>query len=137
MKIEILAGGGIKTAFEELGIEATMIYRGSNKPHYQVWEIEKSDLSKLEEPIGWKDHFGWWSYAKRSNMGTAADFFTINGQFMIGWETEDRTDTYDSLTDYFYNGLGVRNHDEICALAVDLGRVNGMSLCKLFNTFEG
>lgn len=137
MKIELLCGGGIKTAFHELGIKATMIYKGSNKPHYQVWEIEKSDFNKLEEAIGWQDHWGWYEYAKRSNMGTAADFFTINGQFMIGWETNDKNDTYNSLNDYFTKGLGVHGHDEICALAVDLGRVNGMSLCKLFNTFEG
>ena len=137
MKIELLCGGGIKTAFNELGIEATMTYRGSNKPHHQVWEIEKSDLNKLEDAVGWQDHWGWYAYTKRSNMGTAADFFTINGQFMIGWETNDKNDTYDSLDDYFTKGLGVHNHDEICALAVDLGRVNGMSLCKLFDTFEG
>ena len=137
MKIELLCGGGIKTAFHELGIKATMTYKGSNKPHYQVWEIEKSDLNNLEEATGWQDHWGWYAYVKRSNMGTAADFFTINGQFMIGWETNDKNDTYDSLNDYFTKGLGVHSHDEICALAVDLGRVNGMSLCKLFNTFEG
>ena len=137
MKIELLAGGGIKTAFNELGIDAAMVFRGSNKPNYQIWEIEKSDLNKLEEAVDWKDHYGWWTYAKRSNMGTAVDFFTVNNQFMIGWETEDGNDTYDSLGDYFTKGLGVNDHNEICALAVDLGRTNGMSLCKLFKTFEG
>ena len=137
MKIEFLAGGGIKTAFNELGIEATMLFKGSNKPHYQVWEIEKSDLSKLEEAPEWKEHYGWWEYAKRSNMGTAVEFLTVNNQFMIGWETNDGNDTYDSLSDYFTDGLGVKNNAEVCALAVDLGRTNGMSLSKLFRTFEG
>ena len=39
MKIEILASGGIKNAFKELGIEATRTYKGTKKPYYQIWEL--------------------------------------------------------------------------------------------------
>ena len=78
MKIEILASGGIKNAFKELGIEATRTYKGTDKPYYQIWELEKSDMHKMDEMTEWPEHYGWWRYAKGSNMGTAYSIFTIN-----------------------------------------------------------
>lgn len=134
---EIFAGGGIKNAFKELGIKAKMTYKGSKEPYYEVWDLDKKDLRVLEETYEWPDSWGWWRYARGSNMGTAAEFLTVNGQFMIGWETQNGKDTYDTLLDYFSQGLNVSMEHNICALAVDLGRVNGMSMSRLFKTFEG
>ena len=56
---------------------------------------------------------------------------------MIGWETPDGKDTYDSLMDYFYNGLNIYAESDIISLSVDLARVNGKTVGKLFETFEG
>lgn len=138
MAVEILAGNGIQNAFAELGINATMTYRSSHEPYYEIWEVNKKDLRTLEEVSEWDDNnWGWWRAAKGSNMGTAANFLTINGQFMIGWEADSGNDTYDSLLDYFYNGIGVGMESNIIALAVDLARANGMSVARLFQTFEG
>ena len=134
---EIFAGGGIHNAFRELGIKAKRTYMGEKEPWYQVWEVDKKDMKVLEETYEWPDTWGWWRHARGSNMGTAADFLTINGQFMIGWETQDGNDTYDTLLDYFHQGLGVGMESNICALAVDLGRANGMSMSRLFKTYEG
>lgn len=134
---EILAGGQIYKAFNELGIEAKRTYKSSHKPYYEVWEVDKKDIRMLEDTYEWPDDWGWWRSAKGSNQGTAADFFTVNGQFMIGWGTKDGNDTYDSLMDYFHKGLRVGLESNICALAIDLARTNGMSMAKLFKTYEG
>ena len=167
MKVEILAGGGIKTAFKELGIEAKRMYKGTDKPHYQIWEIEKSDMQMLEETIEWPEHYGWWRYAKGSNMGTAYSIFTINGHELIAWdgvkreglinkwndESNNEKETYhysykeyeeywmphkyNTLLEYFCEELGVSTEKNICALAVDLARNNGYSMAKLFEIYEG
>lgn len=167
MKIEILAGGGIKTAFNELDIEATKTYHGSDKPHYQVWEIDKADLQKLDETYEWPDHYGWWRFAKGSNMGTACSIFNINGHELIAWDGSNREDLidywndepydekaayhfsykeyeeqnmphkYDTLLDYFSHELGASTERNVCALAVDLARTNGMSMAELFEKFQG
>lgn len=134
---EILTGGGINKAFKTLGIKAKRTYKSSYEPSYEIWELNKNDLKTLDEAPEWPKEFGWYKYAKGSNMGTAADFFTVNGQFMIGWETRDGKDTYNTLMDYFGEGLGVYNESIICAYAVDLARVNGVSVGKLFQTYEG
>ena len=134
---EILAGGGIQNAFNDLGIKAKMTYKMSKEPYYEVWELDKKDLKTLDESPEWFDEWGWYRFAKGSNMGSAADFFTVNGQFMIGWESLDGNDTYDSLMDYFHKGMNVSMESTICAMAVDLGRANGMSMSKLFKAFEG
>lgn len=137
MAVEIFAGDGIKKAFRELGIKAKMTYRGANEPHYEVWELDKKDMKVLNEIPEWDETWGFYRFAKGSNMGTAAEFLTINGQFMIGWETLDGNDTYDTLLDYFYQGLGISMESSICALAVDLARANGKTLGTLFETYEG
>lgn len=137
MKIEILASTGIKSAFRELDIEATRIYKSTDEPHIDVWEIEKSDLSKLEEAAEWPKGWGWYKFAKGSNMGSACSFFTVNGQFMIGWDSVDGKDTYDTLTDYLKDGIKTKNNDDICNAVIGLMRVNGMNMTKLFKTFQG
>lgn len=134
---EILAGGGIHKAFKALGIEAKRTYKSSHAPYYQVWEVDKKGIHALEDAEEWPDEFGWWRSAKGSNQGTPADFFTVNGQFMIGWATRDGKDTYDSLMDYFHQGMSVGMESNICALAIDLGRANGKTMAQVFKTYEG
>lgn len=134
---ELFGGNGLHKAFKALGIEAKRTYKSSHEPYYEVWELGKKDVKTLEEIVEWDDSWGWWRSARGSNMGTPADFFTVNGQFMIGWETQDGNDTYDSLMDYFHKGLSVGMESNICALAVDLARVNGVSMGRLFEVYEG
>ena len=164
MKIEILASGGIKNAFKELGIEATRTYKGTDKPYYQIWELEKSDMHKMDEMTEWPEHYGWWRYAKGSNMGTAYSIFTINGNELIAWDGPSREDLrddwkdepdsekasfhysykefwkphkYDCLTDSLSEELGCSQPGNVCALVMDLARYNGMSMSELFSKFEG
>lgn len=134
--IEILCGGNIKKAFKELDINATKTYHGKEEPHYQVWEIDKKDLHTLENTI-WQDNWGWWRYAKGSNLGTACEFYTVNNQFMIGWKMRDIRDTYDTLTEYLCEEVGASTAKNVCATTVDLARANGMTVSKLFSVYEG
>lgn len=135
--MELFGGGGLHRAFKALNINAKRTYKSTHEPYYEVWEVNKKDLKTLEEIMEWDPSWGWWRSARGSNMGTPADFFTINGQFMIGWETQDDNDTYDSLIDYFHKGLDVGMESNICALAMDLARVNGKTLGSLFEVYEG
>ena len=133
---EILAGG-LAIALHELGVDARQTYKMDHEPYYEIWDINKKNLRALEEAEEWGDTYGWWRYAKGSNLGTPAEFLTINGQFMIGWETVDGNNTYDSLMDYFHKGLSIGMESNIIALAVDLGRANGKTVAQLFKTYEG
>ena len=165
--VEILGGDGLHRAFKELGINATRTYRGSDKPHYEVWELSKDDLKTMEFSSEWKDEFGWWRYAKGSNMGTACSFFKVNNRDLIAWDGPKREDlmnawydgsieeraqynfsfkeyektlcpkTYDKLTDYMCEELGVSTEKNVCALAVDLARANGLKMSELFKMYEG
>ena len=167
MVVEILGGNGLYKAFKELGIDATRTYRGKEKPHYEVWELSKDDFKKLEYTIEWKDDWGWWRYAKGSNMGTACDFFTVNGKELIAWGGPKREDLrddwadesneekaayhysfkeyeetrypheYETLLTYMGEELGASVERNVCALAVDLARANGMTMAKLFEVYEG
>lgn len=168
MAVEILGGGGLHKAFKELGINATRTYKGAEKPHYEVWELSKDDLKKLEYDIEWKDECGWWRFAKGSNQGTPFDFFQVRGKELIAWENQYKRDDlrvdwdeepdeekaayhysfneyvkvhcpneYDTLLDYMGEELGASNGTNVCALAVDLARANGMTMAQLFKTYEG
>lgn len=167
MAIEILGGGGLHKAFKELGIKATRTYKRSEKPHYEVWELSKDDLKKLEYTVEWKDEWGWWRFAKGSNMGTPFDFFTVNGKELIAWGGAKREDLildwaaepneekaayhysfkeyektlcpyeYENLLTYMGEELGASVERNVCALAVDLARANGMTMAKLFDIYEG
>lgn len=167
MAVEILGGNGLHNAFKELGIKATRTYRRAEKPHYEVWELSKEDLKKLEYTMEWKDEWGWWRYAKGSNMGTPFDLFQVNGKELIAWGGARREDLildwadepaeekaaynysfkeyektmcpyeYETLLTYMGEELGASVERNICALAVDLARANGMKMSELFKIYEG
>lgn len=165
---EIFGGDGLQNAFRALGIDANMTYKGSREPYYEVWELSKKDLKVLEEVEEWQDEWGFWRFAKGSNMGTACSIFIVNGHELIAWEgfrREDLRDEWDnetsdeekaachyrfkeyeniymphefsSLLEYMCNELGASTETNVCALAVDLARANGLSMGKLFEVYEG
>jgi hypothetical protein len=100
-------------------------------------------------------------------MGTPFDFFTVNGKELIAWDGCKREDlvlewaeisfeekakynhsirkyeeevyprTYKSLLTYMCDEVGASVERNVCALAVDLARANGMTMAKLFETYEG
>lgn len=137
MKVEILTSNGIKGAFKELNIPAARTYKSADDINLQVWEIDKTDIIKLEEAHEWPRGWGWWSHNRGSRLGSACEFLTVNNQFMIGWATSDGKDTYDTLIDYFHDGLKIFDNDDVCGAITGLMRTNGMSMSKLLKTFQG
>lgn len=134
--------------------------------HYEVYEISQNDMKRLEEVVEWPDG-PWWRWAKGSNMGTPFSFFTVNGKELIAWDGYKREDLrddwadepdeekaayhysfkeyeetqyphkYSTLTEYMCEELGASTEKNVCALAVDLARANGMTMAKLFEIYEG
>ncbi len=135
-------------------------------PHYEVYEISQGDMKRLEEvfelPYG-----SWWRWCKGSNLGTPFDFFTINGKELIAWGGPRRDDLIDwwdrepdeekeayhysfreyeegimphkfeTLTEYMCEEIGASTEKNVCALAVDLARANGLTMAQLFQIYEG
>lgn len=134
---EILGSGALYKAFRELDIEATRVYKGKEKPHYQVWELSKDDAKRLECILEWKDEWGWFCHSNGEHRGTAYDFITINGVGVIAWQEGCENDTFNCLTDYFKDCLGVIDKNQICAYSVYLAKTNGWSLSQLWKKLEG
>ena len=134
---EILGGHGLDKAIEELGVQAKCTYKGGEPHCYEVWELSKHELKKLEEEPVWDDSWGWYVHAIGSRMGSVFEILTIKRQTIIGWETLDKETEYDCLTDYFAEGLGVTGGEAVAALGVDLAKANSMTLGKLFALCEG
>lgn len=171
--VEILGGDGIEFALNNLGIKYKKTYSKKLNPkkkydvHYEVYEISKDDMKRLDGIFDWPDNYGWWRWAKGSNMGTPCSFFTVNGKELIAWDGYKREDlrddweyesdkekaayhysfkeyeetqyphVYESLTSYMCNELGASTEKNVCALAVDLARANGLTMAQLFKTYEG
>lgn len=135
MKIEILAGGNIEKAFKELNVNFVTTYSGDQ---YKVCEIDKKDMKRMEDYEGeWPDDWGWWSFTKGSNMGTPYNFVKINGRDIICWEGDGHcNDEYNTLLDYMSKAIGASQPRNVCALAVDLARANGMSMSELFKIYQ-
>lgn len=131
MKIEILSKGNIKKLLAEEEIPFNITYTGEI---YNVVEIEKPDLIKLMESID-KEFNGWYCYSKGARVGSACDFFRVNGHDLIGWSESGKD--YHTLLDYLTEELGLTDDEDICDYAVSLAKVNGMNLSKLFKTYEG
>ena len=165
--VEILAGGGIETAFKELGIEATCTYKNPEATLYEVWEITKDDMMMMEFVANWPDKYGWWTYSDGSVMGNVNKDMTINGQKILAWLDEGRVDAlrydweheskeekeaynfnfdeyvddwytdYPNLLEYFALHLGASKASNVFALSQDLAKANNMSVAQLFTTYLG
>ena len=134
---EILGYGALHKAFRELGIQATRTYKGSEKPYYQVWELSKEDCKKLDYEVEWNDEWGWFCYSNGEHRGTAYDFISIRGVDVIAWQEDCKKDSFDCLTDYFKECLGVADVEQIAAYSAYLAKTNGWSLSKMWQLLEG
>ena len=135
MKVEILAKKGIDKAMEDLAIKADRIYSRTEKPYYEVWQIEKSDIKTLElsrnDPTA-----SWYCYSKGCNRGTPCEFLDVNGKFLIGWPANNGRTSFNTLLDYFKDGLDIVVSNDVCATAVTLSKANGITLGQLFNQYQ-
>lgn len=129
MKVEVLTLGNIEKILRDSNIPFKKTYSGDK---YKVIEVDKKDAKELSNSI--LDG----ACCKFSNGagGSPCDIFTVNGQMLIGW-SNGNNDTYDTLSDYMSDELGVADFDGVCDYAVGLAKANGMTMSKLFRFYEG
>ena len=141
---EILAGEGFENAVYALQLDCKRTYCGDK---YEVWEIGDNDLEKIicyPEEI-WKPEWGWCRCADGCNITHwPTSTFMVNDAHMIGFYNEldkyarykiDRR--YVSLTEYLCDVIGASTPKNVCALAVDIAKLNSMTMAELFATYEG
>lgn len=148
---EIL-GAELDKAFEELNINATKTYEAKNIRYkyqeiYQVWELSDDDFELICNMVeeDWKDNWGWWRSAEGSNMCSEIHRYNINNHYIKAWDgaTRERNDKdcwpreYDYLTEYMCDEIGASMEKNVCALAVDLARINNITMGELFTKYQG
>lgn len=153
---EIL-GQQLDVAIRELGISATKTYEELTNSDYkhQVWEVKDKDfeiLCNIDED-SWKSEWGWWRHSEGSNMDNSLSEFYINNQKITAWDGTSRIETnkeaededdeylfereYSNLLEYFCDEMGASQPRNICALAVDLAKINNMTMSELFQVYQG
>lgn len=129
MKVEVLATGNIEKVLKDNNINFKKTYSGDK---YKVIEVDKKDAKYLSNSI----LEGSWCKFSNGAGGSACDIFTVNGQMLIGW-SNGHNDSYDTLSDYMKDELGVTDDNDVCDYAAGLARANGMTMSKLFRFYEG
>ena len=129
MKVEMLTTGNIEKILKDNNIAFNKTYSGDK---YKVIEVDKKDAKQFSNSI----MEGAWCKFSNGAGGSACDIFTVNGQMLIGW-SNGHNDTYDTLSDYMKDELGVTDDNDVCDYAAGLARANGMTMSKLFRFYEG
>ena len=129
MKVEVLTTGNIEKVLKDNNINFKKTYSGDK---YKVIEVDKKDAKYLSNSI----LEGAWCKFSNGAGGSACDIFTVNGQMLIGW-SNGHNDSYDTLSDYMKDELGVTDDNDVCDYATGLARANGMTMSKLFRFYEG
>ena len=129
MKVEMLTTGNIEKILKDNNIAFNKTYSGDK---YKVIEVDKKDAKQFSNFI----MEGAWCKFSNGAGGSACDIFTVNGQMLIGW-SNGHNDSYDTLSDYMKDELGVTDDNDVCDYAAGLARANGMTMSKLFRFYEG
>ena len=148
---EIL-GGELDLAFKELRINAIKTYEGDTHldDKTQIWELNEEDFIKLCEikEEDWSDEWGWWRSAEGSNMCNPLSRFNINNHYIKAWDGGARLDEldqvgwyqdrkYNNLLEYLCDEIGASTERNICAVAVDLAKINNIKMSELFKKYQG
>lgn len=129
-------------------INGKRTYKGNR---YEVWEVSDETFVIMcdmpeEKFVELAGEDAWWRSAEGSNLGAPDIKVCINGNEMIGWAGEpweddgedDEFEIYAScLTNYLGDVFGASQPRNVCALAVDLAKYNGMTMGELFTKYEG
>lgn len=137
MKVEIMTSCSFKDLVKRMEFEAKQLYKCQKDDdiYYEIWEIEKADIKTIENTCILEGIL--FCYSKGANRGTPFEPLTIHGEFVIGWTAINNKDTFNCLTDYFTDGLGITDPYEICACATTMAKANGWSLSDMWRKLEG
>jgi hypothetical protein len=134
VKIEVFAGKKFGNVVKNNNIDAKRLYKHAEYP-YEIWSIEKSEAKDIEE-ICLSENVLFY-YSNGEHRGAAYDFLTINGESIIAWQEDSDSDTFNCLTDYFNDCLGVYDNYKIAAYSAYLAKTNGWPLSELWKKLEG
>ena len=144
---EIL-GNNLKQFFSHMDkyeVESRLTYKGER---YEVWEVdddlfpEMRDMSE-EKFLELAGEDSWWRSSPGSNIGTPDAKAYVNGCEMLCWNLDDedvgdKLEIYSSnLSDYLCNVVGASLPRNVCSVAMDLSKHNGMTMSELFTKYEG
>lgn len=129
-------------------IDGNRTYKGNR---YEVWEVSNEVFDAMcdmpeERFIELAGEDAWRRSAEGSNLGTPDTKVYINGHEMLGWagepwDDEDEDDEFEiyasNLSNYLCDVVGASQPRNVCALAVDLAKYNGVTMGELFTKYEG
>lgn len=124
--------------------QADIAYAGNK---YEVWEVSDELFTKMcdmteEQFVELAGEDAWWRSSDGSNLW-AEDItkFRVNNENMIGWKSPiykyKRRRKYENLSEYLSDCIGISQPKNVCACAVDLARVNDMTMGELFSKYGG
>lgn len=143
--VEIL-GGNLKKFFDAVDNppnDAEITYAGSK---YEVWEVSDELFQKIcamseEEFVDLAGEDAWWRQSYGSNLGYPDTEFKVNDQYLTGWDSpiyeSKEGHSYNNLSEYLCDCIGVSQPRNVCACAIDLAMYNNMTMGKLFEKYEG
>lgn len=116
---------------------------------YEVWLVSEDvyeNMCKMteEEFERLTDDETWWRGSDGSILkNRERGLINVNGKDMIGWVEKPYGGSvchglsYQSLTEYLCEFLGVSTEKNVCACAMDLAKYNNMTMGELFEKYEG
>ena len=145
MVFEIL-GHGLKPYFKRLGLISPKCTYFS--PTYEVWKIQGFILTYISEMSDEEfyalfpdedEEFPWWRYCEGSVLSPPYEKVIINKEKIVGWKRSldpNEVPEYPDLLSYLCNEIGVSTEKNICAVAKDLAKYNGMTMGELFTRLQ-
>lgn len=144
---EILVSGNPTKDFERLGVNPILTY-GDDETEYRVYEVSDEDFQVLinepdsEEIDGIWEDCGW-RYCEGSNQGTPNATLKINNKELKCWlenvfedDKESYIPSYNNLLNYLCEEMGISEFRNVCALAKDLAKYNGIKMSELFKIYQ-
>lgn len=144
---EIL-GGNLKRFFNVIDNEYNDAEITYANDRYEVWKVSNGlfkDMCDMTEEkfVELAGEDAWWRQSEGSSLGAPYEKNIVNGHKLISWskgyfdcEASRRSKKYESLSDYLCNCVGASQPRNVCALAMDLAKYNGMTMGELFKKYE-
>lgn len=146
MTVEILAES-LEQAVIDLKLKAVKTF---DSKEYQVWEIEEDDFERIcsMKEKEWEYEWGMWRFAVGSNIScNPVHRYNINGKYIRAYDGDRRTDVepddiwwipprkYTGLLEYISEEFGASQPRNVCAICVDLAKLNGIKMSELFKKY--
>lgn len=162
---EIL-GQELKIFFENSKLEGIPTYIGDDYEVWVVEDATFAEMSEMTEELFRRlCPDGWWRYSLGSILGTPYVIYKVNGHDLIAWDERHENERcckgcsdlkngmcegtdddicncigercYPTLFRYICDEIGASTEKNVCAIAVDLAKYNGLSLGELFHRYQG